>query len=464
LSALPVRVRVTLAFSAAMAVLLAVAGLVLYLEIGRTLNATVDRGLRSRAGDLTPLVQQVDSGFAESRRSPLTEQGESFAQILDTADKVVDAPPALRHQPLLTPAQVRRARNGTIVFDRPTPFSEPDQVRVLATAVTAQDRHVIIVVGASLDATSEAQNRIGRLLLLGGPIALLIASLAGYGAAAAALGPVESMRRRAQEIQASRPGRRLPVASTGDEVARLGETLNEMLERLEGALARERQFVSDASHELRTPLAILKAELELALRDADDVEGFRAAVRSAAEEADRVVQLAEDLLVIARSERGQLPLRAADADATALLQDVARRFARRAQEHGVELLVDAPAGLQLHGDRLRLEQAMGNLVDNALRYGAGTIRLRAQPSDRGLELHVLDDGDGLPPAFLPAAFDRFSRADAGRTTGGAGLGMAIVEAIARAHGGAAGARNRPEGGADVWLRLPPRPDGVRSPA
>ncbi|MDX6733512.1 MAG: hypothetical protein QOC54_3460, partial [Baekduia sp.] len=242
------------------------------------------------------------------------------------------------------------------------------------------------------------------------------------------------------------------------------ETLNAMLERLEVALARERQFVSDASHELRTPLSIIKAELELALRDADDVDTFREAVRSAAEEADRVVQLAEDLLVIARSERGRLPLRATDADVGALMEDVARRFARRAEDHGVALEVEVPDGLQLLGDRLRLEQAVGNLIDNALRHGAGTIRLRAEPTATGVELHVLDDGDGLPPAFLATAFDRFSRADAGRTSGGAGLGLAIVDAIARAHDGTAGVRNRPEGGADVWLSVPRPPRDGRSPA
>ncbi|HEV7751012.1 MAG TPA: HAMP domain-containing sensor histidine kinase [Baekduia sp.] len=463
-SSLPVRVRVTLAFAAAMSVLLACAGLLLYVELGRTLNATVDRGLRSRAGDVATLVQQVDTGFAQSRRSPLTEQGESFAQLLDTRGRVVDAPPALRRRSLLTADQLRRARRGTIFVERTTPFGESDRVRLLATPVTAQHRRLVVVVGASLDATAEARDRLGRLLLLGGPIALLIASLAGYGAAAGALRPVESMRRRAQQIQASRPGRRLPVPSTGDEVARLGETLNDMLERLEAAMARERQFVSDASHELRTPLAIIKAELELALRDADDVETFRQAVQSAAEEADRVVQLAEDLLVIARSERGRLPLRADDADVGALLQVVARRFARRAAEHGVELTVEVPEGLRLVGDRLRLEQAVGNLIDNALRHGAGTIRLRAEPTTTGVELHVLDDGDGLPPAFVPAAFDRFTRADAGRTTGGAGLGLAIVDAIARAHDGTAGVRNRPEGGADVWLSVPRQRSDGRSPA
>ena len=467
-AALPTRARVTLAFTAAMAILLTAAGLFLYAEVGKTLDKTVDRGLRSRAADLSAQIQQVDSGLAQSGRSPLAEQGESYAQILTPAGRVVDAPKALKHVRLLTPAELRRAARHTIVVEHPTPDSaEPDRARLLATPVRAQGQRLIVVVGASLDTVDEAQRRLGTLLLIGGPIALLIASLAGYGAAAGALRPVELMRRRAQEIQASRPGRRLPVPPSNDEVARLGETLNEMLGRLESALARERRFVSDASHELRTPLAILKAELELALTESGDAASLRASVSSAAEEADRVVQLAEDLLVIARSERGQLPIRPAALDATELLTDVTRRFARRAAERDVELVVDAPAGLEVHGDRLRLEQALGNLIDNALRHGRGAITLSAQRAPDGgrVELHVLDDGDGLPADFIARAFDRFTRADAGRTAGGAGLGLAIVHAIAIAHGGDAYARNRPEGGADVWMDLPPRPVGaVATPA
>ena len=462
-AALPTRVRVTLTFTAVMAVLLTAAGLFLYGEVGRTLDDTVDRGLHARAADLSAQIQQVDSGLAQAGHSPLTERGESFAQILTPGGQVVDSPPGLRHVQMLTPAQLARAAKHTITIDRASPLSdESDRARLLATPVRAQGRRLIVVVGSSLDTIDEAQRRLGTLLLIGGPIALLIASLAGYGAAAGALRPVEMMRRRAQEIQATRPGRRLPVPRSNDEVARLGETLNEMLERLEIALARERRFVADASHELRTPLAILKAELELALTESGDAASLREAVSSAADEADRVVQLAEDLLVIARSERGQLPIRPAALDATELLTDVTRRFALRADEHGVRLVVDVPEALELHGDRLRLEQALGNLIDNALRHGRGTIALAAlrAPAGGGVELHVLDDGDGLAEDFVDRAFDRFTRADAGRTAGGAGLGLAIVRAIATAHGGDAHARNRPEGGADVWMDLPPRPVGA----
>jgi two-component system OmpR family sensor kinase len=454
LARLPTRVRVALAFSAVMAVVLAGVGLFLYLRLGAVLNATVDRGLRSRAGDVTALVKQADSGLAQAGRSPLTEQGESLAQIVDGRGRVVDAPPPLRHHPLLTGAELRRALRHTIIVEHPRSPLDPDRVRLLATPVRAQDRRLVVVVGASLEATSDAQKQLGGLLLIGLPLVLLIASLAGYGAAAAALRPVERMRRRAQEIQAGRPGRRLPVPPARDEVSRLGDTLNDMLERLEEAFERERRFVADASHELRSPLTILKAELELALRDATDVEGFRQAVASAAEETDRLTQLAEDLLVIARSDQGRLPVRVQDVDVAELLAGVAQRYVVRADARGVALEVEAPADLRLVADQLRLEQALGNLLDNALRHGAGTVVLSAVERDDHVELHARDEGPGFPEGLLPGAFDRFTRGDAARGRGGAGLGLAIVQAIARAHGGQAVAADRPGGGADVWLDLP----------
>jgi signal transduction histidine kinase len=455
----PTRVRVTLTYTAVMALLLAALGLFLYLRLGATLNATVDRGLRSRTGDLTALIEQADSGLAETGRSPLTQRAESLAQILDTRGKVLDATPPLRKQALLSHVEVRRAASGTVFLKHATSPVGTKGVRLLATPVRAQGRRVIIVVGASLGPTEDAQQELRGLLLIGGPVALLLAALAGYGAAAASLRPVELMRRRARDIQATRPGRRLPVPASNDEVARLGETLNEMLARLEESFAHERQFVADASHELRTPLAVLKGELELALRDATDVEGFREAVTSAADEADRLSQLAEDLLVIARLDQGRFPVRSEEVGAHDLLSSVALRFRRRAADHGVELVVDAPEDLRLVADPLRFEQAVGNLIDNALRHGGGRIELVARAAGNRVEVHVRDDGAGFDEHFLATAFDRFTRGNAARARGGAGLGLAIVQTIAEAHAGQAHARNRPEGeggGADVWLDLPAR--------
>jgi signal transduction histidine kinase len=233
-------------------------------------------------------------------------------------------------------------------------------------------------------------------------------------------------------------------------VARLGETLNEMLARLGDALERERAFVADASHELRTPLAILRTELELALAEGRSPDELRAALASAAEETDRLTQLSEDLLTIAQTERGELPLRIEPLHLADSFATVERRFSRRAGEAGRRIAIGEGGDLTLRADWLRLDQAIGTLVDNALRYGAGTIALTARRAGVVVEIHVTDEGDGFPPEFLDRAFERFSRAP-GVRDGGSGLGLAIVATVAEAHGGSAHAVNRPDGGADVWL-------------
>jgi signal transduction histidine kinase len=263
------------------------------------------------------------------------------------------------------------------------------------------------------------------------------------------------MRRRAEAISAEKPGERLPVPTTRDEVQRLGETLNSMLARLEAAFELQRDFVADAGHELRTPLALLRTELELALRHATSVEELREAVQASEVEVERLVQLAEDLLLIARTDKGELELRRERIDVRALLTAVSTRFEWRAEEAGRRIAVRDGDGMFVTGDPLRLEQAVGNLVDNALRHGAGTVELDALAGpDRTLELHVRDDGPGFSPDFVPRAFERFSRPDADRAGRGTGLGLSIVQTVAFAHGGTARAENRDGGGADVWIALP----------
>ena len=444
----------TLAFVAVMAVVLSATGLFLYLRFGAEFDRSIDQGLRSRAADVSALVKQADSGLAQSGRSPLTEQGEAFAQILDPRGAVIDATPQIGKRPVLTRAEVANAGRRTVIFNRSRLPGLKQESRLLATPVAAQGQRLVVVVGTSLEGRKSAISDLGGVLLVGGPIALLLASLAGYGVAAGALRPVELMRRRAAVISTTGSEQRLPAAPARDEIGRLGDTLNEMLARLGAAFERERTFVADASHELRTPLTVLKAELELALRSGRSEAELRDALRSAAEETDRLSQLAEDLLVIARSDNGRLPVRLTDVDPGELFGDVRERFGRRAGEQGRTLSAPPVEGPRLVADRLRLQQALGNMVDNALRHGAGDVTLSAEARDGFVELHVRDSGPGFPPDFIDDAFDRFSRADSGRARGGTGLGLAIVAVIAESHGGRARAANGAGGGADVWLELP----------
>jgi signal transduction histidine kinase len=226
-----------------------------------------------------------------------------------------------------------------------------------------------------------------------------------------------------------------------------------MLERLHESLEHERRFVADASHELRTPLALLRTELDLALRRPRSREELEAAVRSAAEETERLSRLAEGLLLMARGDRGTLQLRRETVSVGPMLETVVSRFATQARNAGVEL-TSTPSGEQIEADPEQLQQALGNLVDNALGHGAHAVVVSASRRNGSVELHVADDGEGFPAPFLERAFDRFSRADEARSRGGAGIGLSIVALIAAAHGGDAGVANRAEGGADAWISLP----------
>ena len=455
MSRLSLRLRLTLVFALAMALVLAATGLFLYVRLRGTLDEQIDQALRARADDVAALAGRTGARLGDNNRR-LAESEESFAQVIAFRDGTVrDATPALGTTPLLTPDQLEQARSGTLFVERgAVPGLDETRVRLLATPTQSRAGTVIVVAGASLEDRDEALAGLRSQLLIGGPLALLLASLAGYGLAAAALRPVEAMRRRAEEISATTAGRRLPVSAADDEVARLARTLNEMLARLDAGLERERRFVADASHELRTPLSLLKTELELALRRPRSPEELRTAIASAAEETDRLALLADALLTLARSDEGELRIDSEEVAVPELLESVANRFAARAAASGRSLDVDVPPGLAIVGDRLRLEQALGNLVDNALRYGAGTVRLEALPESGGVELRVTDEGAGFPAAFLPRAFERFSRADESRARGAAGLGLALVDAVVHAHGGSASAANRARGGAQITLALP----------
>ena len=459
MSRLPIRARLTLAFAAAMAIVIGGGGYLLYQHFAVSLDRTLNQSLRTRAADAATLVQQVhgsdgqqqESGGGLAEPPPISVSGDEFAQALDPRGRVFDQTRGLGRRPLLDPAELARASRGPLLLPRVRRLGT--DVRLLAVPVSAQDQRLVIVVGLPLRSRDDTLASLRSELLIGGPLALLLASLVGYFVAAAALRPVERMRTRADSISDQRLSERLPVPRARDELARLGQTLNAMLARIEQGVARERRFVADASHELRSPLALLRAEVELALEAPRNNEELRGALRSVGEEADRLSQLAEDLLLLARLDEGRLELRRETIELRGLLDDVASRFARRADEAGRSIEVNAPR-IEFSGDRLRLEQALANLLENALRHGAGTIGLQGGLSDAGVAMHVTDEGAGIPADFLPAAFERFSRADQARAGGGAGLGLAIVKAIVDAHGGSITLTGRPGGGADACITFP----------
>lgn len=449
---LTIRLKLTIAFAAAMSVVLAATGVFLYLRFESELNATIDHGLRSQEQAVRVLIDQSDQGLQQSGRG-LAGAGQTFAQVIRHG-RVVDFTPPLS-RPLLDARTLAVAARRSVTVQRRAPSATRGPVRLLAAPVRGQNgQRELIVVGTSLAQRDHALAGLATLLALGGAGALLLAGAVGYTVSTLALRTIESMRARAQTLSLASPGGRLPVPGTRDELWRLSTTLNEMLARNEQAFAREQAFVSDASHQLRTPLTILRAELEVALRAGTTAADTRRAMASAAEEAEHLSALAEDLLVIARADQGKLPVRAQTQTAGDLIAAATDRFRSRAAQLRRRVSIDAPDNLVLSADPHWSQHALSNLLDNALRHGEGPVTVSAQSAPDGVQLHVLDEGPGFRAAFLPGAFERFARSDHGRVAEGSGIGLAIVRSIAEAHGGTVGARNRPHGGADVWMTLP----------
>jgi hypothetical protein len=319
----------------------------------------------------------------------------------------------------------------------------------------------VAVAAESLETYESTQNEVARELAVGGIVFTAVAGLGAYGLARAALSPVERLRRQVaavSERDAAVGAGAVEVPATRDEVAALAGTMNDLLGRLQRALARQRAFVADASHELRNPLAVLRGELELAARPGRGQAELAAAVRSAGAEAERLARLTDDLLLLARSDEERFGLRLERTDIGDLLGRSAGLAGSRLAAAGVTGRVDVPPGTYADVDADRIRRAVDNLVGNALRFAprGSVIVLAARAAGQDLEIEVSDDGPGFPPGFLPHAFERFARPDSGRSRGdgGTGLGLAIVRAIAAAHGGVATAGNKPGGGAVVTLRLP----------
>jgi signal transduction histidine kinase len=443
-----------------MALVLGATGVFLHVRLRADLDSAIEAALRSRAGDVSALVQQADTGLRDAAVAD-EGPGAQFAQILDARGRVFDATPGLERSALLAPAELRGALRRTTGMSRVHAQGFADPMRLLAVPVRAQDQRLVIVVGAPLTARDQALANLATLLVIGGAAALLLTSLAGYGLASAALRPVESMRRRAESISGDRPSARLPLSSSRDELHRLGRTLNDMLARLEDGLERQRAFTAEAGHELRTPLTMLRTELDLLARDRPTGKQLDEAVGSALDEADRLAALIGDLLTLARSDSGVPALELGDVVVADLLASVQARWARLGAPQQIH--VDTAPGLIVRADPARVAQALGNLVGNALRHGRPPIRITGERHGDLAELHVRDAGDGFSPDFAGRAFDRFARADhrpvapepaAAGGSDGAGLGLAIVQAIARAHGGDAHIGVDAGGGADVWIALP----------
>lgn len=428
---LPVRARLALAGTLLLPIALAVVFGLVFLRFEGGLNHAIDGDLRARADTLGTLVGR--DGNAALRSVAATELLRplgAFAQIVGKDGRVRASTAPVAGVRLLTPAQAARAAASGLRSDRGRIAGVAKRSRLVA--VPRGGRGEALVVGRSLKDREGANESFGRALLIGIPLALILSAVACYLAAAAALRPVETMRRRATEITGGEPYAQLPVPAADDEIGRLGHTLNNMIARLQTSLTRQHELTQNASHELRTPLTVLTGEIELALQT-DLPAASRDAMTTALEQAQRVSRLAQNLLTLAHLEESNLPLAVETADLDEVVRLAAARAGQQPLAHGRAIVVESETTIA-PVDVTRIEQAVGNLVDNALAHGEGQVTVALHDGPAALTITVGDEGEGFPQELRDTAFERFVRSSDARHHG-AGLGLAIIRAIAEAHGG-----------------------------
>jgi len=442
---MPLRVRLTLWYGTALAVILMTFALVLYAEMGRGLKDQVDRSLEEAAAVAIRSLESSRFGpflqFEDlSAKFPELAVLDKFFQIFSPAGKITIQSPHIRSRDiLLSRTALEAALAGKTTFES-VRFPGDPPLRLVSVPVKQGGELVSIVrVGTSLQPVEETLHRLLIVLLVTVPVALMAALAGGWFLARRALRPVEAITLAAQRIAAGDLTQRLTVPPSSDEVGRLAVTFNEMIARLEASFRQIRQFTTDASHELRTPLTVMKGETELALRRPRSAEDYQRVLESSLEEIDRMTRIVDELLFLSRADLGEVKLESIPVRLDTLVEDIHRQATLLGQEQDVQVTLGTVTPATVRGDELRLRELLLNLVDNAIKYSqpGGKVEISLVTEGTIARLSVLDHGIGIPPEAQRRIFDRFYRTDAARAHAkkGTGLGLSICKWIAEAHHG-----------------------------
>ena len=414
-----IRFRITAIAVLLSGVLLAAVSLLTINALRWQLTDNLDEGLGQRADTIAAVIADRPPDQVSTDEDLLVQVVGSDGKVLASSANLAGAAPIVSAQPGL--------RTVTSVPGRSESF------RVLVRQVDSSAGPVSLIVGVNNDDVTEPSTILSRLLAILVPAAVLLLGALVWWLTGRTLRPVERMRIEIAEITGSNLGRRVAEPATGDEIDRLAHTMNDTLDRLEGAILRQQRFVADASHELRSPLTRIRSEIEIGIATGEPADQA-ARERSVLEETINLQHLVDDLLQLARSDEGL-----ADSDFGPVdLDDIVLREARRLRERA-RVGVDARGVSAAHisGDARQLARAVRNLLDNAERHASSTATITLAEIDGQVRLTVADDGDGIPLEARQLIFERFARLDDARTrdAGGTGLGLAIVRDIIQRHGG-----------------------------
>src|SRR2546430_1598109 len=404
------------------------------------LTADLDRSLDLRSTQIAASIRDDTrvSEFASISNTALAGlPSDSGAQLLSIRGVMGSSDDEIAGRPMISANQLTEALDGQSVRGTVTLGPAGIPFRLLAQRLDARRDGRVLVLAASMQGIESALHRLLVILLTDGPLALLIAAASGWWLASLALRPVAAVTDKARQISVDRLDERVPVPKTADEVGRLADTFNAMLDRLEAGVQAQRRLIADASHDLRTPLAVMRSEIDVALAGGDLPPDAVEVLSSTAEEVERMSRMVDNLLALAQADQGGLELFVRPVDLRDLAEVTAAKLGRLAQAKGLAITVDGRAAVG-HADRDRLGQVVTNLVENAVKYTThGGVRLAAWQQGDEAGISVADTRPGIAPDELSRVFDRFYRTDTarGRAVDGSGLGLAIAQEIVHAHGG-----------------------------
>jgi len=403
--------------------------------------------------------EDVDAIWSAIYEQILLTPRNFMIQVLDSNGVIVWKSENLGDDSLQLPmAFISSARDSVAQF---TTITQKVSWRVQESSIRvaiARSRTALIVAGYPSEDVEALLPQYFSTLLILAPAVLLLSTIGGWFLAKASLRPVDEITRTAQDITASNLSRRLPVATTKDEIGRLSATLNDMISRLESSFERIRQFTADASHELRTPLTIMTGELELALRTRKTPEEYQDVLSSALQEVLRLSHVVESLLLLSRTDMGRVSLHMERTNLGELLADLADAATILGTQKNIYITFRPGEDLYVNADSGKLRQIFLNLVDNAVKYtpAGGMISIAMHREGNWAEVRVRDTGIGIEREHVRKIFDRFYRVDKARSRelGGAGLGLSIVQWIVQIHNGTISVESEPGKGSTFIVRLP----------
>ncbi len=445
------RTRSTVAAAIVVTLGMGLASAAMLLVLYHTLRASTQQAAQARAGQL---VEQLQSDTPADLDPGLlgTDGQVGVIQILDGRGAVVAASVGAPLTPLISETVAPRT---SVFLGRVKTAADDGDYWMSARGGLTPGGPVTVVVGGAREPVETTLATVAVLLGVSGPVLVVLVAWATYVLIGGALRPVERIRARVATISTEQLDERVPVPPTGDEIAHLAETMNEMLARLQAGHAAQRRFISDASHELRSPLATISTALELAHNHPDMLD-TALIDESLIPEAQRMRDLIEDLLLLARADEHQLPGRINDVD----LDDIVEVESTRQQGSSDVSVQSFVTATRVTGDARQLARMVRNLVDNAARHASTSVEMHCGVRGSTAVLTIADDGPGIPHEQRTRVFHRFVRLDASRArdAGGSGLGLAIVAEIVAAHHGTVQIGDRDGGGACITVILPANPD------